>query len=346
MNRGHGLGREDLTQHLQTFWEMSKKTIVEFSRYPIAFVAMFAQIFLIILMFLFAAIAFTDPLTEMEVTLPATTEGAATLDWLNQTTTVLGVDYGSFTVVHLRAEPAVVQSIQARSLEARELNAGLGQQIAGVMIYGFVTNMFLSFTLWEIGFSIREEQARGTLESLYLSPASKFGSLLSRIFAITIFTGIMCAAGVLMVNYLVGGLAFQNAGFALLVLLLSFSGFLGFGFVFAGISIKLKESAQFLVNGTQFFFMIFSAQFFPFGALRSLHPGIVDYVSRWLPVSYSVDLFRSSLLGFPAGYPELADPATEFVIVLLFGILSPLVGYVVYRYVERKARKDGNLGEF
>jgi len=145
------------------------------------------------------------------------------------------------------------------------------------------------------------------------------------------------------VNYLVGGLAFQNAGFALLVLLLSFSGFLGFGFVFAGISIKLKESAQFLVNGTQFFFMIFSAQFFPFGALRSLHPGIVDYVSRWLPVSYSVDLFRSSLLGFPAGDPELADPATEFVIVLLFGILSPLVGYVVYRYVERKARNDVNV---
>jgi len=131
VNRGHGLGREDLAQRLQTFWEMSKKTIVEFSRYPIAFVALFAQIFLIILMFLFAAIAFTDPLTEMEVTLPATTEGAATLDWLNQTTTVLGVDYGSFTVVHLRAEPAVVQSIQARSLEARELNAGLGQQIAG-----------------------------------------------------------------------------------------------------------------------------------------------------------------------------------------------------------------------
>ena len=292
MNRGHGLGREDLTQHLQTFWEMSKKTIVEFSRYPIAFVAMFAQIFLIILMFLFAAIAFSP------------------------------------------------------SPDSPGYVPGLGQQIAGVMIYGFVTNMFLSFTLWEIGFSIREEQARGTLESLYLSPASKFGSLLSRIFAITIFTGIMCAAGVLMVNYLVGGLAFQNAGFALLVLLLSFSGFLGFGFVFAGISIKLKESAQFLVNGTQFFFMIFSAQFFPFGALRSLHPGIVDYVSRWLPVSYSVDLFRSSLLGFPAGYPELADPATEFVIVLLFGILSPLVGYVVYRYVERKARKDGNLGEF
>lgn len=280
-------------QQVSTFYEMSKKTIVEFSRYPIAFGALFVQIFLIIFMFLFAAIAFAPP--------PDDPNGA-----------------------------------------------GVGSRVAGVMIYGFVINMFLSFTLWEIGFSVREEQARGTLESLYLTPASKFASLLSRIFAILIFTSVFCVLGVLLVHYMVGGIGFQNVGLALLSLLFTISGLLGIGLLFAGISIKLKESAQFLVSGAQFFFMIFSAQFFPFSALRSLHPAIVDYVSAWLPVSYSVDLFRSLLIGLPPGYPELAggNVATEFLIVILFGIFSPILGYIVYKYVERKARKDGNLGEF
>jgi ABC-2 type transport system permease protein len=285
VHRGYGLVLSSVGQRLQTFWEMSRKTIVEFSRYPVAFAALFAQIFLIILMFLLAALTFADPSKASE---------------------------------------------------------GLGRQLAGVMIYGFVTNMFLSFVLWEIGFSIREEQARGTLESLYLSPASKFGALVSRIFAISIFTGLFCAAGVLMVNFLVGGLAFHNGGLAMVVLLLAFSGFLGIGFVFAGLSIKLKESAQFLVNGTQFFFMIFSAQFFPFAALASIHPGLLA-VSRALPVSYAVDLFRSLLLGVE---PELLDAPTEFLIVVAFAILSPLLGFFAYKYVERRARKDGNLGEF
>lgn len=59
-----------------------------------------------------------------------------------------------------------------------------GARLAGVMMYGFVIFIFLSFTLWEVGFSIREEQFRGTLESLYLSPANKFSNLISRVFAI------------------------------------------------------------------------------------------------------------------------------------------------------------------
>ena len=293
MSRGFGLAVWGFQQQLWTFYEMSKKTIVEFSRYPIAFGALFVQIFLIIFMFLFAAIAFAPPPDD-------------------------------------------------------PTSGSIGQQVAGVMIYGFVINMFLSFTLWEIGFSIREEQARGTLESLYLSPASKFGSLLSRIFAILIFTGVFCALGVFLVHAMVGGIGFHNVGLAMVSLFFTISGLLGIGLLFAGISIKLKESAQFLVTGAQFFFMIFSAQFFPFSALRSLHPGIVDYVSGWLPVSYSVDLFRSLLIGLPPGYPELAGGSvvTEFIIVILFGILSPVIGYIVYKYVERKARKDGNLGEF
>jgi len=265
---------------------MSKKKLVEFSRYPIAFVALFVQIFLIIAMFLYASLAFTPE----------------------------------------NADPTTGQSLGAN------------------IVYGFVIGLFLSFTLWEIGFSIREEQTRGTLESLYLSPASKFASLLARVFAILIWVGALSVFAILVVGSVVGGLPVANAGLALVVLVFSVSGFLGLAFIFAGVTIKLKETAQFLVSFLQFFFMIFSAQFFPFKALREASPLIVDGISRWLPVSYSVDTFRSLLIGQT---PELGPSMEiEILIVILFGILSPIVGYWAYNRLEKGARTQGTLGEY
>ncbi|HTD81064.1 MAG TPA: hypothetical protein VK723_02820, partial [Thermoplasmata archaeon] len=63
-----------------------------------------------------------------------------------------------------------------------------------------------------------------------------------------------------------------------------------------------------------------------------------------IPISYCVDLFRQTLLG---QQPELGvSYAVEWVIVLAFGIVSPLVGYWIYHRIERKARTDGTLGEY
>ncbi len=283
VNRGFGLARLDLRQRFETFATMARKTLLEYSRYPIAFAALFAQIFLIILLFVLTTVAFAG------------------------------------------GDPVRISTF------------------AGAMAYGFVVNIILSFTLWEIGFSIREEQVRGTLESLYLSPANKFSNLVSRIFAVLSITIVMCLGGLALVSAVAGGLPAHNVGKGLLALLLTTSGFLGLGFIFAGVTIKLKETAQLLVNGLQFFFMIFSAMFFPFSALRNVSPAIVDYISAMLPVSYCVDLFRSTLLGTP---PELAPWNVEWVIVLAFGLLSPLIGYLVYDRIERKARMEGSLGEY
>ncbi|HKZ63201.1 MAG TPA: ABC transporter permease [Thermoplasmata archaeon] len=289
MHRGIGLTRFDLRTRVVSFWDMSKKKIVEFSRYPVAFVALFVQIFLIIAMFLFASLAFTPSGSD-----PSTQRG-----------------------------------------------------LGATVVYGFIVGLFLSFTLWEIGFSIREEQTRGTLESLYLSPASKVSSLVARTFAILLWSGAMSFMAIVFVGGVVGGLPTANIAAALLVLAFSISGFLGIGFIFAGVTIKLKETAQFLVNGLQFFFMIFSAQFFPFSALRGVHPFIVDGISKWLPVSYCVDAFRSLLLGLPPGYPELGISIQgEVLIVVAFGILSPIIGYWIYKRFETGARRQGSLGEY
>jgi hypothetical protein len=65
-----------------------------------------------------------------------------------------------------------------------------------------------------------------------------------------------------------------------------------------------------------------------------------------IPLAYCVDAFRSTLMGYPAGFPELAPIGIEIVIVSVFGVAMPLLGYLAYRRAEDHARRTGSLSEF
>jgi ABC-type polysaccharide/polyol phosphate export permease len=119
-------------------------------------------------------------------------------------------------------------------------------------------------------------------------------------------------------------------------------GTFGIGFAFAALTLVLKEAAQTLANFLQFAFLVLCANFFPFSAL----PPFLLFFSRLLPPAYGVDAFRSALMGFPDGMPELAPFAVELIIVTAFGILMPIIGYWLYRWSEREARKRGSLSSY
>lgn len=225
---------------------------------------------------------------------------------------------------------------------AGETTGALPTGGGAIMIYGFVLFMFVSDTLWAIGYNIREEQYQGTLESLYLTPASKFASLVSRVTMIVVWTGLLTIAAVLFVQVFLGRLPFHNLGLAALLLVFSLSGTFGLGFMFAAYTLMVKESAQTAANFLQFVLMILGGMFFPFRAL----PELLLWGSRVLPLSYAVDAFRSTLMGYPPGFPELAPIEIEIPIVIAFGVLGPLVGYGAYQWAEHRARVVGSLAEF
>jgi ABC-2 type transport system permease protein len=229
--------------------------------------------------------------------------------------------------------------------EPRSVSETTGSMTGGtgaVMMYGFVLFMFASDTLWTIGYNIREEQYQGTLESLYLTPASKFASLVSRVTMIVVWTGLLSIAAVIFVQLFLGRLPFQNVGLGALLLVFALSGMFGIGFAFAAYTLLVKESAQTTANFLEFSIMIICGMFFPFHAL----PEILQPLSRIIPLSYAVDAFRSTLMGYPAGYPELAPIEIEIGIVIAFGLLMPLIGYRLYQRAERRARITGSLAEF
>lgn len=218
----------------------------------------------------------------------------------------------------------VFMIIVAMSLfSERGSGGGMTSVFGGVIMYGFILFMFLSDTLWTIGYNIRWEQVQGTLESLYLSPASKFASLISRTSISLVWTGLNCVAALIFVTYVAGALPYNNVGLAVYILVFSLSGTFGMGFAFAAFTLAVKESANMAANALQFVFLALCAMFFPFSVL----PDTVLSISRLIPLSYCVDAFRSTLMGYPEGFPELLPIGTELVIVTVFGLMMPVVGY-------------------
>ena len=220
--------------------------------------------------------------------------------------------------------------------------AGGDETVSIMMASGFVLFMFVSDTLWTIGFNVRREQVEGTLEQLYLSPASKFANLVSRVTTLLTWTSLLCLVAIIVMNQWMGGLPFNYPGLALYILLITLLGTFGMGFAFAAVTLRIKETANTLTNLLQFAFMIGCAMFFPFSAL----PDFILWFSRLIPTSYSVDAFRSTLMGYPAGYPELAPIEVEIAIITIFGLVMPIIGYFLYRKAEDAVRMKGSLAEY
>jgi ABC-type polysaccharide/polyol phosphate export permease len=149
------------------------------------------------------------------------------------------------------------------------------------------------------------------------------------------------AASILMV-FMFGELPMENAGLGAFILVMGLAGTFGVGFAFAALTLRIREAAQTLANLLQFAFMILCANFFPFSAL----PPFILFFSRLIPLSYAVDAFRSTMMGFPPGFPELAPIGVEIVIVTAFGLVMPILGYYLYRKAEDQARRSGSLSAF
>ena len=90
--------------------------------------------------------------------------------------------------------------------------SGSTGEIAGVMFYGYLLYAFLSDSLWRIGYSVRQDQVQGTLEGLYLTPAPKFASLVSRAVPLFALTGIGAALALAAANWIFGGLPAAQPG--------------------------------------------------------------------------------------------------------------------------------------
>jgi ABC-2 type transport system permease protein len=215
-------------------------------------------------------------------------------------------------------------------------NAGT-TDVVGYIVIGTIIWMWQNVVLWNVGFALREERMRGTLESNWLSPSWRFSLLLGNS-AVQMMT-MLIFIGVSLIEFsILYGVRFNGDPILVtLMFLVSIPSIYGLGFAFASVVIIAREANAFvfLVRGLV---MIFCGITYPIAVL----PGWMQSVAQFLPQTYIIYGFREAMLN-AADFQTLLP---VYGILLMFGAFWLAVGFALFRRMERRARQTGALGQY
>ncbi|MHB8926493.1 MAG: ABC transporter permease [Bacillota bacterium] len=217
-----------------------------------------------------------------------------------------------------------------------QATTGASNYLMYLVIGGFLWG-FVGSVLWNIGFALKDEMWRGTLEHNWLAPVPRFYLLVGRsIFSIvttTVESFIAMAILAALFPFQVGG----NILAALGLLVVTLIGLYGIGFIFCGLVMVVREPSA-PANIIQIGLMIVCGTSYPIWVL----PGWLQAVGKAIPLTYGIDAIRAVLLGSRTIYPL----GVEVAILLASAVLIPAAGYAIFQVIERRARVLGTLGQF
>ena len=229
-----------------------------------------------------------------------------------------------------------LSGVDGRGLTTFQNRTGLTEYV-GYIAVGTMVWMWQNIVLWAVGYSLRNEQMRGTLESNWLSPTWRFAYLLgSSIPQMVSMLMLMLVSGS-EYRFLFGVHFSGSLWLTLLVIIAAIPSVYGLGFAFASVVITLKEANAFvfLVRGIV---MIFCGITYPLAIL----PDWMEAVSQWLPQTYVIHAMRTAALS-SAGFSAIAF---DLKMLVLFGLFWLTVGYALFNMMERRARQTGAIGQY
>jgi len=229
-----------------------------------------------------------------------------------------------------------LSGVDGTGLTTFQNTTGLSEY-TGYIAVGTMIWMWQNIVLWAVGYALRNEQMRGTLESNWLSPTWRFAYLLgSSIPQLVSMFMLMLISG-LEYAFLFGVHFSGSLWLTLLVILASIPAVYGIGFAFASVVITLKEANAFvfLVRGIV---MIFCGITYPLAML----PNWMQSVSQWLPQTYIIHATRTAALS-TEGFSGIVF---DLKMLMLFGIVWLVIGYALFNIMERRARQTGAIGQY
>jgi ABC-2 type transport system permease protein len=210
--------------------------------------------------------------------------------------------------------------------------------VAGFVFVGYAMYMWLSSLLWGAGTALRQEQVRGSLEAVFVTPASRLVPLFGPGVATLIPMGLtFVVMGVAL--WLLFGVVPPLAAVAqaAVVVVLGVPALYAIGALFAASVLRFGEVGP-IVQLIRGMFVLACGITFPVAMLP-----LWAQVWAWLmPPTYIVDDIRRLLLQ-GAGLGEMVP---HIAIVLSLASLTALLAIFVFRYLETSARRTGMLGRF
>lgn len=211
-------------------------------------------------------------------------------------------------------------------------------EVAGFLFVGWATYMWLSIILWGPGTSLRTEQIRGSLEAIFLTPASRlvvlFGPVVSQlIWALWIFLVVGVA---LRIGFGVElGLVEVLRGLA--VILVGIPALYAIGALFAAVVLRFGDASA-LVQVVRGLFTAVCGMSFPIVVL----PDLAQRLALVLPPTYLIADMRAVLLA-GAGIGRIVG---DLAILAGMGAILAVLAVVAFRRTELHARRGGRLAQY
>lgn len=185
---------------------------------------------------------------------------------------------------------------------------------------------------------INRERMYGTLENIFVAPASFAVILMGKIVGNTIwgflsmvltffYLAVVFQLNMPTVNIAVVMLAFLTVGIAIIA----------FAFVMA-LLFTLSKQAETLMNFIEYPIFLICGFLFPISIL----PIWLQPLSYALPPTHAIELLRT----VTNGHASLIEINSAFLQLGVVTLLYAITGIALYRAVDRKARIDGKLGVY
>ena len=206
------------------------------------------------------------------------------------------------------------------------------------LLVGIAFQTYFSTALYSFAEKVRSEQVLGTLEAMLVSPTPTSVVIFSSTAwdftwgALRLFVYLFCAVFVFGVKLNVQSPLALALGMGLTLLSSAGIGMLSASFI---LYFKRGDPINFLLSmGTMFFGnVIFPSKLLP-------HP--IQWVSDWLPMSWSLQVVRGALLS-GASFGDVAGPIGR--LAILTAVLVP-AGLLGARVAIRKAKREGSLIQY
>jgi len=214
---------------------------------------------------------------------------------------------------------------------------GTGDIVAFIFT-GYIMMGFIGTAVWAMGFSMRREHWFGTLEAIYVTPASRLGQVLGSALHSTVHQGAGTIIQFIFI-YVTFGLALNIGGIlpALGIFALMMFALYGFGIVISALSLILKEG--WIVSDIFYSIMtILSPVAYPLTVL----PTLAQQASAIFPTAPALIGMRTFLI---ENYvPEVVG--NVFLHLLILGVAWILFGVFVFHLSDKYVRKRGMLKKF
>ncbi|HEY8656455.1 MAG TPA: ABC transporter permease [Candidatus Limnocylindria bacterium] len=210
--------------------------------------------------------------------------------------------------------------------------------IAAFIFVGYAMYMWLSSLLWGPGTALRQEQLHGSLEAVFLTPASRlvplFGPPLTNIVFVL---GNFLVMGIAV--WLLFGVTFtaQGVAQALVVTVVGVPAMYAFGSLFAAGVLRFGEvgpAVQFVRGGLS----LLCGITFPLVML----PVWAQVTAAAMPPTYIVDGIRRALVSGAS----LGDLAGDLAVLIGLGVAIAALAVLVFGRMESAARRTGMLGRY